>query len=201
MTIINDKTPTDLRKGDFYYNLPEELIAQTPLKKRDTSRLMVLDRSRENVRHMHFYDIVDLLLPSDVLVINDSKVIPARLYGLKEGIPGADVELLLLKNHGLEVWETLVKPGKRARVGDRIIFSEGRLSCLVESITKEGNRLVKFDFDRTKYQSIYDILHKIGLMPLPPYITEKLEDSSRYQTVYAKEQGSAAAPTAGLHFT
>ena len=111
---------------------------------------------------MHFYDIVDLLLPSDVLVINDSKVIPARLYGLKEGIPGADVELLLLKNHGLEVWETLVKPGKRARVGDRIIFSEGRLSCLVESITKKVNRLVKFDYDRTKYQRIYEILHKIA---------------------------------------
>ena len=199
--IINEKAHTDLLTSDFYYDLPEELIAQTPLEPRDSSRLMVIDRKSGSTQHKHFFDICDYLREGDTLVINDSKVIPARLYGHVEGREDAKIELLLLKNHGLDVWETLVKPGKRAKIGSRLVFGEGALLGEIVDIIEEGNRLIKFEFDREKYSNIYEILHMIGLMPLPPYITEKLKDNSRYQTVYAREEGSAAAPTAGLHFT
>ena len=199
--IVNKKVKTDLKTSDFYYDLPEELIAQHPMERRDASRLMVLDRAAGTLTHRHFYDIVDYLNPGDVLVVNDSKVIPARLYGHVEGRPEAKMELLLLRQRELDTWETLVKPGKRARVGARLVFGDGILTATVTEITAEGNRLIAFDYDRERYANIYDILHQIGLMPLPPYITERLADNSRYQTVYAREEGSAAAPTAGLHFT
>lgn len=200
-TIVNEKISTDLLTSDFYYDLPEELIAQHPIEKRDTSRLMVIDRESGEISHRHFYDICDYLREGDTLVINDSKVIPARLYGHVEGREEARIELLLLKSHGLDLWETLVKPGKRARIGSRLVFGDGALRGEIVDIIEEGNRLIRFDYDREKYSSIYEILHIIGLMPLPPYITERLTDNSRYQTVYAREEGSAAAPTAGLHFT
>lgn len=200
-TIINKKTHTDLKTSDFFYELPPQLIAQHPMEKRDTSRLMVIDRKSGEISHKHFYDICDYLRPNDVLVINDSKVIPARLYGHTEGKDDARIELLLLKNHSLDVWETLVKPGKRAKIGSRLVFGDGMLKGEITDIVEEGNRLIRFEYDTSKYSNIYEILHKIGLMPLPPYITEKLTDNDRYQTVYAREEGSAAAPTAGLHFT
>lgn len=200
-TIVNEKVHTDLLTSDFYYDLPEEQIAQHPLEKRDSSRLMVIDRQSGKIEHRHFFDICDYLHEGDTLVINDSKVIPARLYGHVEGREDAKIELLLLKSHGLDTWETLVKPGKRAKIGSRLVFGEGALCGEIVDIIEEGNRLIKFDYDREKYTNIYEILHIIGLMPLPPYITEKLTDNSRYQTVYAREEGSAAAPTAGLHFT
>lgn len=200
-TIINKKVHTDLKTSDFFYELPPYLIAQHPTQRRDASRLMVIDRKSGEITHRHFYDICDYLHPNDVLVINDSKVIPARLYGCVEGREEAKIELLLLKNRSLDVWETLVKPGKRARVGSRLIFGDGILKGEITDIVEEGNRLIRFEYDITEYSNIYEILHKIGLMPLPPYITEKLTDNDRYQTVYAKEEGSAAAPTAGLHFT
>ena len=199
--IINEKIPTELSTADFYYDLPKDLIAQHPMEKRDTSRLMVLDRRAHTLEHKHFFDIVDYLNEKDVLVINDSKVIPARLYGHVQGRDDAVLELLLLRQRELDVWETLVKPGKRARVGSVSVFGGGILTATVTEITEEGNRLVKFEYDRTRYENIYEILHEIGLMPLPPYITEQLQDNDRYQTVYAREEGSAAAPTAGLHFT
>ncbi len=201
MTIINEKPLTDLKTSDFYYELPIEQIAQKPAEKRDASRLMVLDRADGSIEHKVFSDIIDYLNEGDVLVINDSKVIPARLYGNKQGRADAAVELLLLRQRSLDCWETLVKPGKRARVGSVIEFGGGMLVGEVIEILEEGNRIIKFDYDREKYNNIYDILHTIGMLPLPPYITEKCEDSSRYQTVYAREEGSAAAPTAGLHFT
>ena len=201
MVIVNEKKPTELLAKDFFYDLPERLIAQHPMEQRDHSRLMVINRESGEVEHKHFYDIIDYLNEGDVLVINDSKVIPARLYGHVEGREDANIELLLLKNHGLDTWETLVKPGKRAKIGSRLVFGEGKLKGEIVDIIEEGNRLIKFDYDREKYTNIYEILHIIGLMPLPPYITEKLTDNSRYQTVYAREEGSAAAPTAGLHFT
>lgn len=199
--IINQKAPTDLLTKDFFYDLPEELIAQHPEKLRDHSRLMVLDREHNTVDHRHFYDIVDYINDGDVLVINDSKVIPARIFGHVEGREDAAIELLLLRQRELDTWECLVKPGKRARIGMRSVFGGGILVGEVVSITDEGNRLIRFEYDREKYENIYNILHVIGLMPLPPYITEQLGDNSRYQTVYAREEGSAAAPTAGLHFT
>ncbi len=199
--IINQKPKTELVTADFYYDLPEELIAQHPMAKRDTSRLMVLDRVAHTVTHRHFYDIIDYLREGDVLVINDSKVIPARIYGHAEGRPEATIELLLLRQRALNTWEVLVKPGKRARIGARLVFGDGELTGTVTDIVEEGNRLIKFEYDAERYANIYDILHRIGTMPLPPYITERLEDQSRYQTVYAREEGSAAAPTAGLHFT
>ncbi|MBE6604147.1 MAG: tRNA preQ1(34) S-adenosylmethionine ribosyltransferase-isomerase QueA [Ruminococcaceae bacterium] len=199
--IVNEKVKTDLKTADFYYDLPEELIAQHPLEKRDASRLMVLDRAAGTLAHRHFYDIVEYLREGDVLVINDSKVIPARLYGHVEGRPEAKIELLLLRQRALDTWETLVKPGKRARVGARLVFGDGLLTASVKEIVEEGNRLIEFKYDRQRYENIYSILHEIGMMPLPPYITERLEDKSRYQTVYARQEGSAAAPTAGLHFT
>ncbi len=199
--IINQKPQTDLRTSDFYYDLPQELIAQHPQEKRDKSRLMVLDRNGGEIEHKHFYDILDYLKPNDVLVINDSKVIPARLYGHVEGREDAPIELLLLRQRGTDTWETLVKPGKRARIGMRSVYGGGILTGEIVDIVEEGNRLIRFSYDTAKYSSIYEILSLIGLMPLPPYITEQLQDNSRYQTVYAREEGSAAAPTAGLHFT
>lgn len=199
--IINEKPETSLATSDFFYELPPELIAQHPMQKRDGSRLMVIDRETGEISHKHFYDIIDYLDPNDVLVINDSKVIPARLYGHVEGREDAKIELLLLRSHSLDVWETLVKPGKRAKIGSRLVFGDGMLHGEIVGMADEGNRLIKFDYDRTKYQTVYEILHVIGLMPLPPYITETLKDNDRYQTVYAREEGSAAAPTAGLHFT
>jgi len=201
MTIINDKKPTDLKTADFYYDLPERLIAQHPCERRDGSRLMVLDRQAGSIAHRHFYDILDYLHEGDVLVINDSKVIPARQYGHAEGREEARLELLLLRQHALDTWETLVKPGKRARIGSRAVFGDGLLVGEVVDILEEGNRLIRFEYDKTKYANIYEILNVIGMMPLPPYITEQLHDNARYQTVYAREEGSAAAPTAGLHFT
>ena len=199
--IKNSLPETDLRTADFYYDLPQELIAQHPMEKRDTSRLMVLDRKEESITHRHFYDVLDYLREGDVLVINDSKVIPARVYGHVEGREEALIELLLLRQHELDTWECLVKPGKRARIGMKLVFGEGMLLGEVKDIVEEGNRLIHFTYDKEKYANIYDVLSIVGLMPLPPYITERLTDNSRYQTVYAREEGSAAAPTAGLHFT
>ena len=199
--IINQKPQTDLRTSDFFYDLPQERIAQHPMEQRDHSRLMVLNRQVGSIEHRHFYDILDYLHPNDVLVINDSKVIPARLYGHVEGREEALIELLLLRQRDLDTWETLVKPGKRARIGMRLSFGDGMLTGEVMDMVEEGNRIIRFDYDREKYENIYNVLHKIGLMPLPPYITEQLRDNDRYQTVYAREEGSAAAPTAGLHFT
>ena len=199
--IVNQKPATDLKTSNFYYDLPEELIAQHPVEQRDHSRLMVVHRESGEIEHKHFYDIIDYLRPGDTLVINDSKVIPARLYGCMERRPEAALEILLLRQHELDTWEALVKPGKRARIGEKLVFGEGMLRGEVVDIVEEGNRLIRFDYDREKYENIYDVLNLIGLMPLPPYITEKLADRDRYQTVYAREEGSAAAPTAGLHFT
>ena len=199
--ITNERSHTDLKTSDFYYDLPQELIAQHPCEERDMSRLMVLDRETGSITHKRFRDIVDYLEPDDVLVINDSKVIPARLYGHAEGREEAMLELLLLRQHDLDTWETLVRPGKRAKIGSRSVFGGGILTAEVVDIVEEGNRIVKFDYDRSKYANIYEILNVIGLMPLPPYITEQLKEKDRYQTVYAREEGSAAAPTAGLHFT
>lgn len=199
--IINDKPATDLSTADFDYFLPEEQIAQLPLEPRDSSRLMVIDRESGNIAHKHFYDIVDHLREGDTLVINDSRVIPARLYGHAEGRPEAAVELLLLRQRGDNEWETLVKPGKRARLGAKMVFGGGDMVATVVDIVEEGNRIIHVDFDKNKYENIYSMLSEVGVMPLPPYITEKLRDRERYQTVYARENGSAAAPTAGLHFT
>ncbi len=199
--IINEKAPTELKTSDFYYDLPEELIAQHPAEKRDESRLMVLHRDTHAIEHKHFYDILDYLKDGDTLVINDSKVIPARIYGHAEGRPEAMLELLLLRQRELDTWECLVRPGKRARIGMKPVFGDGILTGEIVDITDEGNRIVKFSYDKEKYENIYNILNIIGMMPLPPYITEQLSDRSRYQTVYAREEGSAAAPTAGLHFT
>lgn len=201
INITNERPHTDLSTADFYYDLPKELIAQHPSERRDGSRLMVINRADGSIEHRHFFDILDYIKPEDTLVINDSKVIPARLYGCLDGRTEAVVELLLLRSVGLDTWETLVKPGKRARVGARIVFGDGKLEATVIEITDEGNRVVKFDYDRKSYATVFEILHEIGIMPLPPYITEKPKDPSRYQTVYAREEGSAAAPTAGLHFT
>ena len=181
---------------DFYYDLPQELIAQDPLEDRSSSRLMVLDKATGEVEHRHFKDIVDYLRPGDCLVINNTKVIPARLYGVKEGTE-AKIEILLLKRKENDVWETLVKPGKKCKIGTRINFGEGLLTGEVIDIVEEGNRLIQFH-----YEGIFEeILDQLGQMPLPPYITHQLKDKNRYQTVYAKYDGSAAAPTAGLHFT
>ncbi len=199
--IVNQKPQTDLRTSDFFYDLPQERIAQHPTQQRDQSRLMVLDRADGSISHRHFSDILDYLRPNDVLVVNDSKVIPARLYGHVEGREEAALELLLLRQRELDTWEALVKPGKRARVGMRAVFGGGELCGEVLDLVEEGNRIIRFSYDHAKYENIYEVLHRIGLMPLPPYITEQLSDNDRYQTVYAREEGSAAAPTAGLHFT
>ena len=181
---------------DFDYELPEELIAQDPLEDRSSSRLMVLDRDTGEVEHKHFTDILDYLHPGDCLVINNTKVIPARLYGAKEDTQ-AKIEVLLLKRRENDVWETLVKPGKKAKPGTKIVFGDGLLTGEVIDVVEEGNRLIQFH-----YEGIFEeILDQLGQMPLPPYITHQLKDKNRYQTVYAKYDGSAAAPTAGLHFT
>lgn len=185
-----------MKRQDFYFDLPEELIAQDPLEDRSSSRLLVLDKETGETSHHIFKEIVDYLNPGDCLVINDTKVIPARLIGAREGT-GAKIEVLLLKRKENNVWETLVKPGKKARPGTRIVFGEGLLVGEVIDVVEEGNRLIKFE-----YEGIFEeILDQLGQMPLPPYITHQLEDKNRYQTVYAKNDGSAAAPTAGLHFT
>lgn len=185
-----------MKLSDFNYDLPEELIAQDPLEKRSDSRLMVVGREDGSIEHKHFYDILDYVNQGDCLVINDTKVIPARLMGVKEDT-GASIEVLLLKRKEEKIWETLVKPGKKAKVGARISFGDGLLVGEVIDIVEEGNRLIRFE-----YEGIWEeLLDKLGQMPLPPYITHKLKDRNRYQTVYAKHDGSAAAPTAGLHFT
>lgn len=200
--IVNTKIETSLETKDFYYDLPEERIAQHPAEPRDSSRLMVLHRDTHEIEHRVFRDILDYLREGDTLVVNDSKVIPARIYGYREDRgEDARIELLLLRQRGADLWECLVKPGKRARVGMTSVFGDGILKGTVTEITEEGNRLIAFDYDRTKYSNIYEILHVIGMMPLPPYITAQLENNDRYNTVYAREEGSAAAPTAGLHFT
>lgn len=181
---------------DFYYDLPKELIAQDPLEHRDSSRLMVLDKNSGEVRHRIFRDVTEYLRPGDCLVINNTKVIPARLYGIREET-GAQIEILLLKRRENDIWETLVKPGKKAKIGTRLSFGEGLLVGEVVDVVQEGNRLIRF-----QYEGIFEeILDRLGQMPLPPYITHPLQDKNRYQTVYAKYDGSAAAPTAGLHFT
>lgn len=185
-----------LKKEDFYFDLPEELIAQDPLEDRSSSRLLVLNRETGDTSHHHFKDIVDYLNPGDCLVLNDTKVLPARLIGEKEGT-GAKIEVLLLKRRENDIWETLVKPGRKMKPGARLVFGNGLLKAEVKEVVEEGNRLVQFYYDGI----FEEILDQLGQMPLPPYITHQLEDKNRYQTVYAKNTGSAAAPTAGLHFT
>ncbi len=197
--IVNERIATDLKTSDFYYDLPEELIAQSPSAERDMCRLMVIHREKGIIEHKIFKDIIDYLNPEDMLVVNSSKVIPARLLG-KTDKTGSDMELLLLRALDNGEWETLVRPGKRAKVGASFNFG-GILKATVTDIVEGGNRTVKFDYDAEKYKNIYEVLDEIGNMPLPPYITKKLENKSDYQTVYAKTEGSAAAPTAGLHFT
>lgn len=185
-----------LKTSDYDFDLPQELIAQDPIEDRSASRLLLLDRETGQIRHRVFRDICDYLKPGDCLVLNNTKVIPARLLGVKEDT-GAAVEILLLKRRDNDVWETLVKPGRKLRPGARVVFGDGRLKAEILDIVEEGNRLVKF-----LYEGIWEeVLDSLGEMPLPPYITHKLQDKSRYQTVYAKYEGSAAAPTAGLHFT
>ena len=185
-----------MNTADFDFHLPEELIAQTPLEKRDASKLLIVNRKTGEFQDRHFHSIIDMLEAGDALVMNDTRVLPARLYGQKEET-GGHVELLLLKNKSGDKWEVLAKPAKRLKVGTRISFGDGRLSALVTEELTHGGRIVHFD-----YQGIFlEILESLGEMPLPPYIHEKLDDRERYQTVYAKESGSAAAPTAGLHFT
>lgn len=181
---------------DFYYDLPNELIAQTPLKDRAASRLMVLNRETGEILHRHFYDIVDYLNKGDCLVMNNTKVIPARLYGTKEN-SGGKIEFLLLKRIDVNTWEVILRPGKKAKVGSRFVFGNGALNAEIIEVRDDGNRIVRFEFE-----GIWEeLLDKLGEMPLPPYIKEKLKDKNRYQTVYSKIEGSAAAPTAGLHFT
>mgnify|MGYP002766100564 FL=1 len=184
-----------MNKSDFYYNLPEELIAQTPIEPRDHSRMLVYDRATGEIEHKHFYDIIDYLHEGDVLVINDTKVLPARIYGIKEGT-GAKIEFLLHKRICLDEWEVLVKPAKKATIGAVVRFSD-ELAATVTGYIGEGLRTVKFSYDGV----FEDILSRVGEMPLPHYIHERLNDGTRYQTVYARESGSSAAPTAGLHFT
>ena len=186
-----------MKKSDFYYDLPKELIAQTPIEPRDHSRMMVLSRKTNSIEHKYFYDFVDYLSPGDCLILNNTRVLPARMYGVKKDT-GAIVEFLLLNNLGNDRWETITGPGKRAKVDTEFIFGNGILTCKIEEVLDNGNRIAKFNYDAS---NIYEVLDKVGEMPLPHYITEKLEDKERYQTVYSKELGSAAAPTAGLHFT
>ncbi|SDK56523.1 tRNA preQ1(34) S-adenosylmethionine ribosyltransferase-isomerase QueA [Natronincola ferrireducens] len=185
-----------MRTKDFYFDLPQELIAQKPLDKRDQSRLMILDKTTGEITHTFFYNIIDFLKAGDCLVLNNTRVLPARLIGEKEGT-GGKIEFLLLKRIKLDTWETLVKPGKKAKIGTTFNFGGGVLKGKVIAIGEEGSRIVEFDYDGI----FEDILDQLGKMPLPPYITETLEDNERYQTVYSKNKGSAAAPTAGLHFT
>ncbi len=202
--IKNNLTETNLKTSDFYYDLPERLIAQHPTAQRDEARLMVLDRKTGEIEHRIFRDITEFLRKGDVLVINDSKVIPARIYGkkiLEDGAEGADCEFLLLRQRSLDLWETIVRPGRRLKEGTTVRFGNGLLSATIEEITEEGNRIVRFHYNKSTGRNLYSILDEIGRMPLPPYITEELKRNEDYQTVYAREEGSAAAPTAGLHFT
>ena len=185
-----------MKTSDFYYDLPKELIAQTPVEPRDSSRLLVLDKTSGKITHKHFYDIIDYLNDGDCLIANDSRVIPARIFGIKDST-GANVEFLLLKQISQNRWETLCRPGKKAKPGDGFTFGGGLMKASVAEVKEDGNRIVDFDCD----ENFFAALDKIGQMPLPPYITAKLEDKERYQTVYSNELGSAAAPTAGLHFT
>jgi len=212
-SIIRNSLPeTDLTLSDFDYDLPEELIAQTPVEPRDSSRLLVTDRRSGEICHRVFSDITDYLRPEDVLVINDTRVIPARIIGHRTMKMGADgtlspsegtgpVELLLLKQRENDVWEALAGPGKRARPGDILSFGTGFLTARVEAVIDGGCRVVRFLCDKTVCETVYEALHRLGSMPLPPYITEKLNNPERYQTVYSRHEGSSAAPTAGLHFT
>ena len=184
-----------MKTHDFWYDLPEELIAQTPLEKRDTSRLCVLDRNTGAVSHKHFYDVINYLQPGDCLVMNDSRVLPARLLGHRP--TGGAVEVLLLRDLGNKQWECLCKPGRKMQVGNEVIFGNGELTAVVTQVKEDGNRIVEF-----RYEGIFlEVLERLGKMPLPPYIKAELADQERYQTVYSREVGSAAAPTAGLHFT
>ena len=185
-----------MKTSDFFYDLPEELIAQTPVEPRDSSRLMLLNKDNGNVEHKIFRDLIDYLNPGDCLILNNTRVIPARIFGVKKET-GAVVEFLLLKQHENLVWECLCGPGKRAKIGTEFTFGNGQLECTVKDILDDGNRIVEFKCDG----NIFAVLDEIGQMPLPPYIKEKLLDKERYQTVYSKHLGSAAAPTAGLHFT
>lgn len=185
-----------MNRSDFYYDLPKELIAQHPVEPRDSSRLMVVDKQTGEINHKHFYDVVDELQEGDCLILNNTRVLPARMYGIKEDT-GARVEFLLLTNKGDDIWETITGPGKRAKIGSKFSFGDGLLFAEIIDILEGGNRLAKFTYEG----NFYEVIDKIGQMPLPPYITERLEDGERYQTVYSKELGSAAAPTAGLHFT
>ena len=184
-----------MKTEDFYYNLPEELIAQHPLKNRSDSRLMLLNKDNGEIEHKHFYDIINYLNPGDVLVLNNTKVMPARLFGHREN-KDEKIEVLLLKQKEDDIWECLTKPGKKTKIGSKIIFSD-KLKAEVVEISEDGSRYIKFFYDGI----FNEILDELGEMPLPPYIKEKLEDKSRYQTIYSKVEGSAAAPTAGLHFT
>ncbi|MBQ6864364.1 MAG: tRNA preQ1(34) S-adenosylmethionine ribosyltransferase-isomerase QueA [Clostridia bacterium] len=186
-----------MKKSDFYFDLPEELIAQTPLEQRDHSRMLVIGKHSQQLEHKHFYDILEYLHPGDCLVLNNSRVLPARMYG-KRTDTGAIVEFLLLHNHGNDEWEVITGPGKKAKQGTSFVFGDGQLTCDVLSVLDNGNRMAKFHYDGN---SFYAVIDQIGEMPLPHYIHERLENAERYQTVYSKEKGSAAAPTAGLHFT
>lgn len=185
-----------MKTSDFYYDLPQELIAQTPIEPRNASRLMLLDKKTGEIEHKIFKDLTDYLVPGDCLILNDTRVIPARIFGVKKET-GAVVEFSLLKQHENLVWECLCKPGKKAKIGTEFVFGDGKLECKVIDVLEDGNRIIKFDCDA----NIYAVLDEIGQMPLPPYIKEKLNDKERYQTVYSEHLGSAAAPTAGLHFT
>ncbi len=185
-----------MKTSDFYYDLPQELIAQEPLKVRSDSRLMLLDKRSGKTENRRFYEIADFLNEGDTLIMNDTKVLPARLYGVKEDTGGA-IEFLLLHKHTLDTWEVILKPGRRAKPGARFVFGNGELKAEIIDVINDGNRLVRFEYDGI----FEEVLDRLGEMPLPPYITKKLEDKDRYQTVYAKNPGSAAAPTAGLHFT
>lgn len=186
-----------MKTSDFFYELPQELIAQTPVEPRDSSRLMIINKKTGKIEHRIFRDLIEYLSPNDCLILNDTRVIPARIYGVKKET-GAVVEFLLLKQKENNVWECLCKPGKRAKIGTEFTFGEGLVDAEVLDITEDGNRIIQFKCDS---REIYNILDKIGKMPLPPYITAELQDGERYQTVYSRELGSAAAPTAGLHFT
>ena len=186
----------DLKKSDFYYSLPEELIAQTPIEPRNHSRLMVLDRKTGSVSHDHFYNLCDHLKKGDTLILNDSRVLPARIYGERPE-NGSFIEFLLLEQREQNVWEILCRPGKKAKIGSKFVFGGGKLTAEILDVLEDGNRIAKFYCEG----SLFAVLDEIGQMPLPPYITKKLEDKERYQTVYSRETGSAAAPTAGLHFT
>lgn len=186
-----------MKKSDFYYDLPKELIAQKPIEPRDRSKMMVISRKDNKIEHKHFYDLFDYLKEGDCLILNNTRVLPARIYGTKKDT-GAVVEFLLLNNLGNNRWETITGPGKRAKKDTHFTFGDGVMSCVIKEVLTNGNRIAEFSYGAS---NIYEVLDKIGEMPLPHYITEKLQDKERYQTVYSKELGSAAAPTAGLHFT